>query len=84
MDLRELAEDILSIYEDMDTYELKDTFNDKKEAYDFIFYALRKWSAEDIRESIINNLQKFIDDGYGTKQMADVIQRLNELAEARE
>ena len=83
MDLRELAEDILGIYEDMDTYELKDTFNDKKEAYDFIFYALRKWSAEDIR-SIINDLQKFIDDGYGTELMTDVIQRLNELAEARE
>lgn len=84
MDLRDLAEDLIDVYEDVDPYGQRNAFDSEEEAFSQIFYALRKWSAADIRESIINDLQGYIDDGYETELMTSVMERLKALADARE
>lgn len=84
MDLRELTEDLIDVYEDVDPYGQRNEFDSEEEKYKQIFYALRKWSATDIRESIINDLQSYIDDGYETELMTSVMERLKALADARE
>ena len=83
MDLRELTEDLIDVYEDVDPYGQRNAFDNEEEEFNQIFYALRKWSGADIKASIIDDLQGYIDDGYETELMTSVMSRLKDLAEAR-
>lgn len=85
MDLDQLAWDLVDIYDDIDPWGQWDAYDSKDEAFQTALYSLRKWSAEDIRCSIIEPLKGYAADGLADNSFAmDIVGRLEELAKERD